>query len=133
MALDIEKLRKRAAEGLALNEEALAAIRAADEADRITTLEQARAKRVVENLDAEPKLRAELEEAQADVRGLIHSLVQAIPRVRELRDRHEAIARMLRADGESCVQVPYLQVQSIQDRGLAHDLEALRIAVQSRY
>jgi hypothetical protein len=126
MAVSLEELKTRQAEGYALTQEAQQRIREHETAELEAKREQAKAKRITENLALEPQLRAELEEAQSDVRGLIHSLVQAIPRVRELRDQHEAVARMLRADGESCVQVPTMKVQGIQDRGLYHDLDGLR-------
>jgi hypothetical protein len=127
----VDSLRKRMAEGLVLNEEAQARVREADEAERAERLEQQRAKRITQNLEHEPRLRSELAEAQADLRGLVHAIVQAIPKAREARDRHEAVARQLRHDGERCPQVASLKVQSIQDRALAHDLENLRFFIQA--
>jgi hypothetical protein len=129
----IDTLRKRMEEGLVLNEEAQARVREADEAERAERLEQQRAKRVTDNLAIEPQLRSELSEAQADLRGLIHAIIAAVPKAQEARARHEATARQLRSDGERCPQVSTLKVSSIQDRALARDLEQLRFFVQSDF
>ena len=131
--LTVDQLREKAAQGLALNAEAQAAVEADDARIREEQREQAHAKRVTELLDLAPKQRAALAEAQAEVRSAIHTLVTAIPKAREARDTYEATARLLRSAGESAPQIPFLQVAAIEDSGLRHDLEALRIYVQSRF
>jgi hypothetical protein len=133
VTLTVKELREKAEQGFALSEEAQATIRAHDEQERAEMLEQARAKRVVQNLEHELALRAELAEAQADLRGLVHAIVQAIPKAREAREKHEAVARQLRSDDESCPQVPSLKIQGIQDRALYRDLDQLRFQIASDF
>ena len=133
MTLSIEELREKAAQGLALNAEAAALVAADEQRIRKEQIERGHAKRVTELLDLAPKQRAALAEAESEVRSAIHTLVQAIPRAREARDTYEATARPLRAADENAPQIPYLQVAAIEDSGLRHDLEALRIYVQSRF
>jgi hypothetical protein len=123
----IEQLKQRLDDGYALNEAAIRRIAEAEEAERIERAEQGKAKRITDNLNAEPTLRAETEEALADLRGLLAAIGPAIEKSIELRDRHEALARMLRHDGERCPAIPSLKVQGIQDRALFHDLDRLRI------
>jgi hypothetical protein len=126
--LTIEELRQKSEEGLALSREARAAIEADDQRVREEQAAQAQAKRITENLATEPKLRAEAEEALADLRSIIASFGPAVEKAIEARDRHEAICRALRSDGESCASIPSLKVQGIKDRGLYHDLDKLRLA-----
>jgi hypothetical protein len=131
MPLDIEALRKKAASGLQLNAEAEAAVRADDARRAEEQREQARAKRVTEALDLEPELRSAAEGAQAELRSLVTQIVNAIGTAREAREKHEAVARIIRSGGERCPAVPSLKVTSINDRTLYRDLDQLRFSVQS--
>ena len=125
--LTIEELRAKAEEGLALSNEARAAIEADDERKGEEQLEQAKAKRITEFLNAEPAARAAAEEALADLRSIVKAFGPAVERAIEARDQHEAIARALRHDKERCPSIPSLKVQGIQDRALFHDLDRLRM------
>jgi hypothetical protein len=127
VAITVQELKERQAEGYALTKEAEARIREADAATAEEARAHAAAKRIVQNLETEPKLRAAAEEALADVRSLVAAIGPAIERSIEARDLHEATARQLRHDGENCAQIPSLKVAGIKDRALYHDLDRLRM------
>lgn len=127
----VEQLRQRQEEGFALTREAQQRVREHEAAELEAAREQARAKRITENLDLEPRLRSAAEEAQADLKSLVTQIVSAITKARDTQAAHEAVARALRHDGERCPQIPSVKISSISDRTLARDLEALRFAVQS--
>jgi hypothetical protein len=131
MTLTVEELKAKQEEGLALTKEAEARVREADAAAAEEQRAQAAARRVTEALDLEPKLRSAAEGAQAELRSLVTQIVNAIGTAREAREKHEAVARIIRCGGERCPTVPSLKITSINDRTLFRDLDALRFAVQS--